>query len=32
MRTYVSEIVISRFDFNRINKLMEVNFDDVDEN
>lgn len=29
--TYVSEVEISRKDFERINKLMSVDFDDVDE-
>lgn len=32
MKTYVSEIEIRRKDFDRINKLMQVDFDDVDEN
>lgn len=32
METYVSKIEISREMFNKINKLMEVDFDDVDEN
>jgi hypothetical protein len=32
MKTYVSEMEISRKDFDRINKLMQVDFDDIDEN
>lgn len=31
MKTYVSEMEISRKDFDRINKLMQVDFDDIDE-
>jgi hypothetical protein len=32
MKTYVSEMEISRKDFDRINKLMQVDFNDIDEN
>lgn len=32
MKTYISEMEISRKDFDRINRLMEINFDDIDEN
>ena len=32
MKTYISEMEISRKDFDRINRLMEIDFDDVDEN
>jgi hypothetical protein len=32
MKQYICEIEINRYDFDRINKLMQVDFDDIDEN
>lgn len=32
MKTYISEMEINRKDFDRINRLMKIDFDDVDEN
>lgn len=32
MKTYVSEIKLNKSDFDRINKLMQVDFNDIDAN